>query len=178
MQAPLIITGNLDDEGSASGPAATHICQTNASEINHEDAEKDAADVIGIFATSLPRIRIKGDFVLPGGEMLNANVIATGKLRLERGACLLGSAKGYKDIVLEEDACVHGSIVCGETVHLGPRCFVAGPVLAEGDVIIARGNRVGAPDALTTISSCGIQIEVGCQLHGTVWARLRGSVEG
>ena len=93
------------------------------------------------------------------------------------GARLLGSAKSYKDTVVDEAACVHGSIVSGGTMRLGPRCFVAGPLMAENDVLIARGSRVGRPDALTTISSRGVQIAAGCQLHGTVWARARGIVE-
>ena len=135
------------------------------------------ADVDDMFTSSRPRLRIQGNFVLPAGEILRANVIATGELHLGAGARLFGSAKSYKDAVVDEDACVYGSIVSGAKVRLGPRCFVTGPLMAEGDVLIARGSRVGGPDALTTISSGGVQIAAGCQLHGTVWARVRGSVE-
>lgn len=154
-------------------PSRNHSCQ----------AETDAAACAGrpgiddVFLASRPRIRVQGNFVLPAGETLNANVIATGELRLGVGARLMGSAKSYKDTVIAEDACVHGSIVCGGTVRVGARCFLAGPVMAEGDVVISGGSRVGGPDALTTISSCGAQIAAGCQLHGTVWARVRGNVE-
>ena len=96
-----------------------------------------------LFTTSRPRLRIEGDFVLPPGETLDANVIATGEFHIGRGARLLGSAKSYRDTVIDEDACVHGSIVCGGTVWLGPRTFATGPVMAESDVLIARGARVG-----------------------------------
>ncbi len=159
MHAPQILTveGSEDSQGARDLPVG------------------GACDV---FLSSRPRIRVQGNFVLPARETLNANVIATGELRLGAGARLFGSAKSYKDTVLDEDACVHGSIVSRETIRLGSRCFVAGPVTAEGDVLIARGSRVGAPDALTTISSGSAQIAPGCHLHGTVWARVRGIVEG
>jgi len=135
------------------------------------------ADMSEMFASSRPRLRVQGNFLLPAGETLNANVIATGELHIGSGARLLGSAKSYKDAVLDEEASVHGSIVTGGSMRLGSRSFVAGPLMAEGDVLIARGSRVGGPDALTTVSSCGVQIAAGCQLHGTVWARRGGNVE-
>jgi hypothetical protein len=127
--------------------------------------------------TSRERIRVYGDFVLPAGETMNANVIATGDLRFGEGSRFFGSAKSYKDTLVQANACVYGSIVCGGTVHLGLGCFVGGPVMAERDVLIDRGVRVGTLHALTTISSCRAQIATGCQLHGTVWARVCGNIE-
>jgi len=172
MHAPQIQTVNSDDT-RAMGDSDPHVCQA------HEDLEEtaDGGFTGDLFTTSRPRLRVEGDFALPPGETLDANVIATGELHIGRGARLLGSAKSYKDTVIDEDACVHGSIVCGGTVWLGPRTFAAGPVMAENDVLIARGARVGSLDAPTTISSTSANIAAGCQLHGTVWARVRGNVE-
>jgi predicted acyltransferase (DUF342 family) len=172
MHAPQILTIDSDNTRTLATSGA-HVCQ--ARKDSQEDPEN--AEMGDIFALSRPRLRVEGDFVLPPGETLNANVIATGELHIGRGARLLGSAKSYKDTVIDEDACVHGSIVCGGTVWLGPRTFAAGPVMAESDVLIARGARVGEPDAPTTISSIGANIAAGCQLHGTVWARVRGTIE-
>jgi len=179
MHAPQILTLDSHQDDGDQGdtrfvPSKAHLCQSQQGAGEGAQPAPDASDA---FTSSRRRLRIQGDFVLPAGESLNANVIATGEIRLGPGARLLGTAKSYKDIVIEEDACVHGGIVCGGTVRLGPRSFVAGPVLAEGDVLIARGSRVGEPNALTTISSCGTLIAAGCQLHGTVWARVLGSVE-
>ena len=165
VHAPQIFTLEANQQDEAHLPA--HICATHS-----------APDLGDVFTSSRPRMRIQGDYLLPPGDTLNANLIVTGELHLGAGARLFGSAKSYKDTVLEEDACVYGSIVCGQTIRLGSRSFVAGPVMAEGDVVIARGSRVGGPDALTTISSCGAQIAAGCQMHGTIWARVRGNVEG
>jgi hypothetical protein len=191
MHAPQILTfdfqqGDVDQRDTRSVPPNCHACQNHICQTQEDTQEdpqpavldgNDETDASDAFTSSRKRIRIQGDFVLAAGETLNANVIATGEIRLGPGAHLFGTAKSYKDTVIEQDACVHGGIVCGGTVRLRPRSFVAGPLLAEADVFIARGTRVGEPDALTTISSCRIQIAVGCHLHGTVWARVRGSVE-
>ncbi len=172
MHAPQILTVDSDDT-RAMPASVTHSCEVQ------RDREENAGRALSgdLFTTSRPRLRVEGDFALPPGETLDANVIATGELHIGRGARLLGSAKSYKDTAIDEDACVHGSIVCGGTVWLGPRTFAAGPVMAENDVLIARGAHVGSPDAPTTISSSGANIAGGCRLHGTVWARVRGNIE-
>jgi predicted acyltransferase (DUF342 family) len=146
--------------GASESPAATNI------------------DMDDIFRSSRRRLLVSGDFVLPAGETLYANVIATRDVRIGAGSRLFGSSKSYRDTVVEQGASVYGSIVCGGTMHLTAHAFVAGPVMAEGDVRIGQGSRVGAPDALTTVSSNGAQLSPGCQLHGTVWTRARGTVEG
>ncbi len=183
MQAPQILTVDAqEDDASGFLPSflcsGAHVCQArdaNGSPV--DDSSSSGWPGWRCVASSRPRLRIQGNFVLPAGETLNANVIATGELRVAAGARLFGSAKSYKDTIIGDDACVHGSIVCRGTVRIGSRCYVTGPVMAEGDVFVARGGRIGRPDAPTTISSCGAQIAPGCQIHGTVWARVRGNVE-
>jgi predicted acyltransferase (DUF342 family) len=172
MQAPEILTIDPDKGISQFVASKPHLCQTDA------EAAHPVADLNEVCAISRPRIRIRGNFFLPAGETLNSNVVATGEIRVGRGAHFLGSAKSYKSIVVEEGACVHGSIVCGNTVRLGPGSYAAGPIMAEGEVVMERGTCLGAPDALTTLSSRGARIAAGCQLHGTVWIRVQGYVEG
>lgn len=162
MHAPTIVT-------ASSGPNERGTCEFVSDLL--PDFEEEASAL-------RPRIRIHGDFILPAGESMTGNVIATGNVHFGRGCRFVGVAKSYKDTIAEEGASIQGSIVCGGKVHLGKRSFVAGPIISEREVIIERGVRIGAPDALTTISSCLVQIATGCQLHGTVWARIRGIVEG
>jgi predicted acyltransferase (DUF342 family) len=123
------------------------------------------------------RIRIDGDFELPPDESTTGNLIVTGDLCLGAESRFSGSAKSYQDTIVAEGASVRGPLVCGGTVHLASRAFVAGPIIAERDVWMGRGVCVGTPEAPTTVSSCRIRIGVGSELHGTVWARLRGTVE-
>lgn len=171
VHAPNIFT--LDSAANA-GPAPL-----NAIPSANGDASSTAE--IGVAAgnafTSRPRVRVHGDFVVPACETTRGNVIATGGVKLGAHSEFYGSVKSYKDMIVDEGARVCGSIVCGGTLQLGPNCFVAGPVMAEREIRISRGARIGAPDSLTTISSFGIEIATGCRIHGTIWARVRGTVE-
>jgi hypothetical protein len=179
MQAPQILTVETDQSSSALQlPAAFDFAPSGSPHIRRGSADA-GGDTSGDdrFASSRPRLRVQGNFVLPPGETLDANVIATGELRFGAGSRFLGSAKSYRDTVVEQDASVHGSIICGGTIRLGSRCFVAGPLMSEGDIAIERESQVGEAGALTTVSSSGVNIAAGCQLHGTVWARGRGTVE-
>jgi hypothetical protein len=148
-----------------------HICEI---ESNHPP---DCDDVNDLFASHRRRIRHHGDFALSAHQTLNANVVSTGSVRFGPHSRFMGNTKSYQDTFVDEGACIHGSLVCGASLHLGERASVTGPLMAERDVVIASGVRVGRPDALTTIAARNIRIAVGCQLHGTVWARVRGTVE-
>ncbi len=153
MRAPVILTGDAD-------PAVLPV----------------GMDVADLLDPSRPRMRGKGDFVVPAGETLKANVIASGELRLDRGARIAGSTKSYSDTVLEPGAQVRGSMVCARSVYIGAGCFVTGPIMAENEVVIGPGCRVGMPDVCTTVSARRVRIAEGCALHGTVWARLEGAI--
>ncbi len=174
MNAPLILT--LDSEDTPYLPVRCGCVRALAEA--ELDQSSQAKGIRGDAFAARPRIRVQGDFALPAGETLNANVVASGEFRLGRGARFLGSAKSYGNIILEDEACVHGSIVCEGEVRIGPRCFVVGPIMAEREVILAPGSCVGGTDAPTTVSSRTVKIAAGCQLHGSVWARLQGTVEG
>lgn len=179
MRAPKIHTAEhdhfldsrSDDCDCVLIPPKCHICEI---ELNHGYDPGDSRDV---FVAHRKRIRQEGEFVLPPHQTLNANVVATGTLRFGLHSRFMGSTKSYRDTFVDDGACIHGSLVCGGTVYIGERSSVTGPIMAEQDVIIAPGALIGRPDALTTIAARNIKIAPGCQLHGTVWARVRGIVE-
>jgi cytoskeletal protein CcmA (bactofilin family) len=179
MRAPHIHTVESDGLCLASGAhcecifqhSKCHICEI---EVHHEPEPGSSHDV---FAIHRRRIRQEGDFLLPAHQTLNGNVVATGIVRFGPHSRFMGSTKSYKDTFVEEGACIHGSFACGGTLYLGEHSSVTGPVMAEQDVVIASGARVGRPDALTTIAARNIKIATGCELHGTIWARVRGIVE-
>lgn len=173
MNAPTIVT--LDSEDAPHVPVRCGCASAMADAAHGQSAsEAPGSDVFA----ARPRIRVQGDFALPAGETLNANVVATGDVLLGRGARFLGSAKSYGNVVLDNGSCAHGSIVCEGEIRIGPRCFVAGPIMAEREIIMARGSCVGEKDAPTTVSSRSIKLAAGCELHGSVWARSKGIVEG
>lgn len=182
MFAPQIITTGSYDEDPADELFKLQGPPENASHAEvrqlNPHSRRVSANVGHVFVPSRPRLRVQGDFVLDPGETMNANVIATGEIRFGAGSRFLGNAKSYHDVLIEDGASVHGSIVCGGDLRLGPRCFIAGPVMAEGNARIARGSRIGAPESLTTISVNAAQVATGCTLHGTCWARAGGRIEG
>ena len=147
MHAPSILTVR-EDGGSEAADLPMPDTQGNEPA---KSVTPEVSDVGQVIIGEEPfgprrRVRVHGDFVLPPGETMNANVIATGGLRLASGSRFLGSAKSYRDTVVEQGAVVEGSIISGRTLHLGPRCFVAGPILAEREVVVSRGVRVGSRD--------------------------------
>jgi cytoskeletal protein CcmA (bactofilin family) len=171
VHAPQILTVANRELSSASGSVA----QTNR---NQDANQKHKVDLPVEAASLHSRRRIHGDFVLPDGEFFATNIVATGKVRIGCGACLSGSVKGHRDVVIEEGASISGSVVSERSVHLGSGCFVTGPIMAETGVEIGQGSQIGELDSPTTVSSTRIQIAPHCQIHGTIWAREQGSIGG
>jgi hypothetical protein len=174
MHAPRIVTAAPRDFDSELMDSSLVRSETLS---RCEASELESAAYAGEALALRPRLRVHGDFALPAGESMEANVVASGNVRFCAGSRFLGNAKSYKDTILEDGASVQGSIVCGATLHLGPNCYVAGPIMAERDVVCSRGITVGAPDSLTTIACSSIRIAGGGRLHGTIWARVLGTVE-
>ncbi|MGH9646361.1 MAG: hypothetical protein ACRD4E_06045 [Bryobacteraceae bacterium] len=168
MHAPQIFT--VEPGQDSSTPQRSFFWE----DPNGHEATRDIADDSAPAARR--RVFVKGDFVLRAGETLRGNVIATGKLLVETGAHLFGSAKSYRDTTIEDDACIHGSLVCGGSVRLGARSQISGPVMAEDEVLMATGTSIGRIDSPTTVSSRIAIVASQCQLYGTVWARERGIV--
>jgi hypothetical protein len=166
LHAPRIITEFIDEQRSLD--AAEDLQQI-------DNRRSDGANA---FDASRPRLRVQGDFVLPAGETMYSNVIATGEVRIATGAHLFGSAKSYGSTIVEQSARIEGGLISAGTVYLESDSFVAGPISAEKDVRISRGSQIGAVSAPATVSANHIIFAVGCQLHGTVWAHAEGRIEG
>jgi cytoskeletal protein CcmA (bactofilin family) len=164
LHAPRIIAVSSDDQGLLDAlEPYQEVGQENSGADNTLDC--------------LRRVRVQGDFILPAGETMYANVIATGDVRIAAGAQLFGNAKSYRHTFVEEDARIDGSLVCGQSVRLDAKSFVRGPVTAEKNVLMMRGSRIGSAEAPSTLSATHISISPGCQLHGTIWARAEGRIE-
>ncbi len=126
---------------------------------------------------SLGRSRIHGSLHLGPGEVLLGNIVATGAIRIEEGGRIHGSAKGNGDIELRPQTRIDGSLISTGVIRIGSHCMIKGPVLAEHEISIAPDTQIGTSDSPTTISAPRIRIAPDCVVHGTLWARLEGSVE-
>jgi cytoskeletal protein CcmA (bactofilin family) len=123
------------------------------------------------------RFLVHGDLDVPAWKALHGSVVASGDVRLRRGARVMGSIKSNGDLVLEEGAQVDGSAICARKMTIGRNCRVHGPVLAEHELAIERGACCGSVEKPTTISAPEIRIRVGAMAFGTVWAKEQGLVE-
>jgi len=127
---------------------------------------------------NLGRSRIHGSLHLGPREILLGNIVATGTICIEEGGRIHGSAKGNGDIELRRQSRIDGSLVGTGVIRIGADCMIKGPVLAEREIYIASGTRIGSLESPTTVSAPRIRIAPDCIVHGTLWARLEGSVEG
>ena len=125
----------------------------------------------------LGRSRIHGDVRLRSGDIFLGNIIVTGTIQVEKDTQILGSAKAHGDIRLHDRAQIEGAVVSNCSVHTGSNCYVKGPLLAEQEIYLGAGTRVGTPNSPTTVSAPRIRFASGCVIHGTVWARVEGRVE-
>ena len=110
--------------------------------------------------------------------MLLGNIIVTGSIQVDERTRIFGSAKSNGDIHLREQAEVQGSLVSTRTIHIASNCSVKGPLLAENEIIIGAGTQIGTPGSPTTVSAPRIRVSPDCVIHGTLWARVEGRVEG
>jgi cytoskeletal protein CcmA (bactofilin family) len=125
----------------------------------------------------MQRFLIQGDLDVPGWKVLHGSVVASGDVRLRRGARVAGSVKSNRDLILEEGAQVEGSAICARKMKIGRNCNIHGPILAEHDLLIEAGACCGSAERPTTISAPEIRIRTGALAFGTVWAKEHGTVE-
>ena len=78
--------------------------------------------------------------------------------------------------MLDEGVSVEGSLISAREMRIGSNCAVHGPVVAELELAIATGTRVGSRQYPTTVSAPWIKAEEGVLVFGTLWAREHGEV--
>jgi len=119
---------------------------------------------------------IEGDWEIRSGEVVIGNIVSRGKLHIEAGARVCGSVKSNGEMVLDADVVVDGSLISAATMHIGPRCQIRGPVIAEHGMMIESGSQCGTAQIPTTVSAPIIDVQVGSLFFGTLWAREQGRV--
>jgi cytoskeletal protein CcmA (bactofilin family) len=127
-------------------------------------------------ATIQQRLLHDGDFEIRAGEAFLGNLVVRGRLRIGAGACVRGSVKSEKELVLEPGASVDGSLISASIMRIGPHCRIRGPVIAERTMLLQGGAQCGTLQDPTTVSAPNIQVEEGVVVFGTLWARDQGQV--
>jgi cytoskeletal protein CcmA (bactofilin family) len=129
-------------------------------------------------AGSTRRLLHDGNFEISPGEVFLGNLVVRGVLRIGSGARVQGSVKGDKEVVLEADVAVEGSLMSSSQMRIGANCDIHGPVIAEHNMVIESGTHCGAADQPTTVSAPFIEVQEGVVVFGTLWAREHGQVVG
>jgi hypothetical protein len=116
------------------------------------------------------------DFEIQPGQIFDGNIVTRGRLVARKGSQIFGSIKSNKQMVLEDEVLVTGSVISSDRVHIGVECNLQGPVIAERSLYIDSGVRLGSPERQTTVSSLEIIAQENVVIFGTLWARERGQV--
>lgn len=119
---------------------------------------------------------ITGNLEIPAGKIVNADLVATGAVRIRTGAHVVGNIKSHKDMHLGRGVEVDGSVVSGGDITFEAGCRIYGPVVAEGTISVGEGVVFGTAARPTTVSAANIYVEPGAVAHGTVWAHTDGRV--
>lgn len=129
-------------------------------------------------ATHSLRPLVTGTVVVPERCLLDEDLVVTGDLHVGAGARVRGSVKAGGKLVLDRGAVVEGNAFAAGDLVLGPHARVYGVASSEADVYAATGVRVGLPDRLATLTGEHLRVAPGVTVHGTVWARREGILEG
>ena len=85
----------------------------------------------------------KATWRFKAGEVIAGSVVTRGKLRIGAGARVLGSVKSNKEMLVEAGVSVEGSLISATTIHIGPNCWIGGPLIAEHGMVIESGTQCG-----------------------------------
>jgi cytoskeletal protein CcmA (bactofilin family) len=177
--------GRISSDREIDLQAGCRFRRLNAPRITMQFADETGGDDPNAFSDRrmnsmrehpLARRLIEGDLGIEPGEVITENVVVRGKLLIGAGARVLGNVKSHQHMFVDAGVVVEGSLISASTMHLGPRCRVFGPVLAEHAIGIESGTQCGSPESPTTVNAPIIDIEEGSVVFGTLWARAEGRV--
>ena len=143
-----------------------------------EDVSKVSADAPpGKARESLPpnvtrlasdTLLVRGDMELKPGSRVDSNLIVQGTLRSGPDCTFLGDVKAGK-VQLGPRNAVSRNLVSGSTLAVGESGRIAKAVVAETDVLLSSGTRVGEPGKLAVVTAGG---EVKLEQDVAVWGKV------
>ena len=144
-------------------------------ELRRDLRDRPAMEKTAKVASFASRWVVDGDFTVPPGESVAADVIVSGTLRVGRGALLHGAVR-CDVLVASDDSVFLRSVIGAKTLTFGARCHVTGPVVVEGEAAFGDDCRIGDSESATTISAVSVRVGNGVVVCGEVWARRQGIV--
>jgi hypothetical protein len=141
-----------------------------------ERKELDPKKLPGFQELAGGRCLVKGNLELPAHSRLACDLVVTGALRVGEDTEIDGRVKARRALHLEPGVTVTGALVSGRELETEAHCILAGPVLAEGDLILGSCCRVGSMEEPTTVLAEHSRLRPGVIIHGSLRARDWGEV--
>ncbi|HWP84786.1 MAG TPA: hypothetical protein VNN17_06320 [Terriglobia bacterium] len=113
-------------------------------------------------------VLVRGDLALQPGTRIASHLIVRGTLRTGADCAFFGDVKAER-LELGPGNAVSGNLVSGSALRLGTGCRVARAVVAETDIVLSSGVRVGQPGALAVVSAGG---EIRLEPDVAVWGKI------
>ncbi|MBI3934929.1 MAG: hypothetical protein HY316_09575 [Acidobacteria bacterium] len=166
MYAPLIFTAGYKPLAGYSAP--------------EEEALQALADVregmsiaglpTGVARLAADTLLVRGDLELKPGSRVDSNLIVQGTLRSGPDCAFLGDVKaGTVELGVRNE--ISRNLVSGSTLKLGDSCRVSKAVVAETDILLSPGTRVGQPGKLAVVTAGrNIKLEQDVAIWGKVAA--------
>lgn len=117
-----------------------------------------------------------GDLRLDDNVQASKNIISKGELFLGEGCRVSGNLKARRRLAVGAATIIRGSLVCEGDIWIGHSSLVMGPIVSESRVTIDAGCVVGAPKIPTSITAPIVDIAIGTEISGTLWASKEGKV--
>jgi len=162
--APLIFTSGYrptpgytaPEEGNSKGPA--NGTTSKAPESLPPNVTRLASDTL----------LVRGDMELKPGSRVDGNLIVQGTLRSGPDCIFLGDVKAGK-VHLGPRNAVSRNLVSGSTLAVGESGRIAKAVVAETDILLSPGTRVGQPGKLAVVTAGR---EVKLEQDVAVWGKV------
>jgi len=145
------------------------------SDVARDMRERPAMEPTARVTIASSRWVVDGDFAVPAGVSVSADLIVSGTLRVGTGALLNGAVRC--GVLIAEDECVFmRSVIGAKRLAFGARDHVTGPVVVEGEAAFGDDCRIGDEESATTVSAVSVRVGNGVVICGEVWARRQGVV--
>lgn len=113
---------------------------------------------------------------IPENSSYVGNLVSKRELLLGSGCQISGNLKAHERLSLGSSSIVRGSLVCEGEIYIGASSLVLGPIVSETRIRIQSECVIGAPKIPTSVTAPVIEIVVGSELSGTLWATEHGQV--
>ena len=113
---------------------------------------------------------------IPDRALHSGNVISKKGLLLGSHCQISGNLKARDQLSVGHSSIVRGSLVCEGAIDVDASSLVLGPIVSETSVRIQSECVIGAPKIPTSVTAPVIEIVVGSELSGTLWATQHGNV--